>query len=60
MSRELARAVSTAGSAASDDACAPLLQGACYHSVGAFLALNKRHSRKVALSQSCYFASRSL
>ena len=66
MSRELARAVSTAGSAADDDASSdeevpghfnmwcPLLEAAC-HSIGAMLALSTCHSSKAALSQSCHF-----
>ena len=58
MSRELARAVSTAGSAADDDASSdeelpghsnmwcPLLEAAYHHSIGTMLALSMCHSSK--------------
>ena len=67
MSRELARAVSTAGSADDDDASSgeefpghpnmwcPLLEAAYHHRIGALLALNVCHSSKAARSQSCHF-----
>ena len=68
MSRDVARAASSAGSAASDgfssDEDLPghsnmwslLLEAAYHHSIGAMLALSTCHSSKAALSQSCHFA----
>ena len=68
MARDVARAASSAGSAASDGASSDedlpghsnmwcsLLEAAYHHSIGAFLAMNMCHSSMAALSQSCHFA----